>query len=146
MKLHFLHTMLLLTASLASLPSLAQSAYRCGDSYSGSPCPGGTAVDINDKRSPAQKAQTDAATQRDARQAQEMEKTRLKKEADTHKVDGTAQKAVATQLGKSKAYTKKKSHEPEYFTAREAGSKKPVKKSAAVKGHKAEDAPSASKP
>lgn len=146
MKLHLLHTMLLLATSLTSLPSLAQSAYRCGDSYSQSPCPGGTVVDINDKRSQAQKAQTDAATQRDARQAQAMEKARLRKEANTHKVDEIAPKATAAQPGKSKAHAKKKNHEPAYFTAHEAGSKKPVKKKTAVKGNTAEEAPPASKP
>ncbi len=58
----------------------AQPIYRCVNSYSQTPCPGGTAIDVQDSRSPAQKAQSDAATAQAARLANEMEKTRLKDE------------------------------------------------------------------
>ena len=63
------------------LPVQAQPVYRCGGSYSNQPCPGGVVVPTEDPRSAAQRAQTDAATKRDAQTAQAMEKERLKQEA-----------------------------------------------------------------
>ncbi len=59
----------------------AQTAYRCGNSYSQSPCANGTAVDIADPRSAAQKRDTDEAVRRNAQAADAMEKTRMKEEA-----------------------------------------------------------------
>jgi hypothetical protein len=63
-------------------PAAAQSIYRCGDSYSQKPCPGGRLVPVDDVRSAAQGRQTTAAAQRDARTAEAMEKARLKEEAN----------------------------------------------------------------
>lgn len=59
----------------------AQTVYRCGNSYSESPCPQGTAVDVSDPRSAAQKRDSDTAAQRNARAADAMERARLKEEA-----------------------------------------------------------------
>jgi hypothetical protein len=59
----------------------AQGIYRCGDSYSQQPCPGGKRVEADDARSAAQKAQTDQAVRRDAKAAEALEKERLKDEA-----------------------------------------------------------------
>ena len=62
-------------------PAAAQNIYRCGDSYSQQPCPGGTVVEAEDERSAAQRSQTSQAAQRDAKTADAMEKARLKEEA-----------------------------------------------------------------
>jgi hypothetical protein len=74
---------LLLPAVLAGWmhPAAAQPIYRCGDSYSQKPCPGGRVVEADDARSASQKSQTDQAARRDAQAAEAMEKARLKEEA-----------------------------------------------------------------
>jgi len=73
----------LLCAALAGWmpPAGAQTIYRCGDSYSQKPCPGGRVVDADDARSASQKSQTDQAVRRDAKAAEALEKARLKDEA-----------------------------------------------------------------
>ena len=58
----------------------AEDIYRCGDSYSQKPCPGGKVVQVEDARSASQRAQTSQAAQRDAKAADAMEKARLKEE------------------------------------------------------------------
>lgn len=63
------------------LPGTAETVYRCGDAYSQQPCPGGTAVQADDPRSESQRAQTRDAAKRDAKVAEEMQKSRLKEEA-----------------------------------------------------------------
>ena len=65
----------------AAMPAAAQSVYRCGDSYSQKPCPGGALVPTEDARSADQRAQTREAAQRDSKTADAMEKARLKEEA-----------------------------------------------------------------
>ncbi|GAC1607037.1 MAG: hypothetical protein NVS3B2_15530 [Ramlibacter sp.] len=72
---------LLLTLCAHWQPAQAQPVYRCGGSYGNQPCPGGVVVPTDDPRSAAQRAQTDAATKRDAQSAQAMEKERLRQEA-----------------------------------------------------------------
>lgn len=76
-------TAALLCAALAgaSLPAAAQTIYRCGDSYSQQPCPGGKVLEVDDSRSASQKSQTDQAVRRDAKAADAMEKARLNDEA-----------------------------------------------------------------
>ena len=62
-------------------PAAAQNIYRCGDTYSQQPCPGGTVVEAQDERNAGQRSQTTLAAQRDAKVADAMEKARLKEEA-----------------------------------------------------------------
>jgi hypothetical protein len=69
-----------LLLALCAVSAQAQNVYRCGESYSTQPCPGGTVVPTDDPRSAAQRAQADAATKRDARSAQVLEKERLRQE------------------------------------------------------------------
>ncbi len=70
----------LLTLSCLSMVAAAQVTYKCGNSYSQTPCPDAVAIDTNDRRTSAQKLQTDMATQRDARIANALEKARLQQE------------------------------------------------------------------
>jgi hypothetical protein len=58
----------------------AENIYKCGTTYSQSPCLGGKLMSVDDSRDPQQKLQQDAATQRDAALAKEMGKTRLANE------------------------------------------------------------------
>ena len=109
----------LLGGTLAS----AQNVYRCGNSYGHQPCADGRAVDVSDPRSAAQKAQADAATQRNAQAADTMEKTRQREEAlqRAHRPAPPPPKAAASAPAKHK--TKKKA--PEYFTAATPPAKPP---------------------
>ena len=52
-------------------------AYRCGNSYSSKPCPGGTAVDAADPRSAAQQREAREASQRQTDLARQMKADRL---------------------------------------------------------------------
>ncbi|NPC57656.1 hypothetical protein [Caenimonas soli] len=74
-------SLFVLLAAAWLVPAAAQNIYRCGDSYSQQPCPGGTVVEAQDERSAAQRSQTTLAAQRDAKTADAMEKARLKEEA-----------------------------------------------------------------
>ena len=58
----------------------AQNTYKCGNSYSQQPCPGGTLVDTADSRNSAQKQAAEQASQRNAKAAAAMEKARLQKD------------------------------------------------------------------
>jgi hypothetical protein len=58
----------------------AENIYKCGNTYSQSPCAGGQLMSVDDSRDPQQKIQRDAATQRDAELAKDMAKTRLANE------------------------------------------------------------------
>ena len=59
--------------------SAAQTVYRCGPdgrSYSQQPCPEGRRVEAGDARTAAQRAQGEAASQRDAKAAESLERQR----------------------------------------------------------------------
>ena len=57
--------------------AIGQTIYKCGNVYGQSPCPDGVVVDANDTRTPAQKAQADAATAQAARSADKLERERV---------------------------------------------------------------------
>ena len=114
-------------------PTQAQNVYRCGESYSNQPCPGATVVPIEDARSPAQRAQSKAVTQRDAKSAEVMEKERLEQEGKPAPAVIPAPKAQETpeELAIKRAMKK-----PEVFKAvvpRKAGDPPPKKKKRAKK-------------
>jgi len=73
-----------LTAALCAGTAAAQTqVYRCGTdgrSYSQEPCAQGQTINVADPRSAQQAAQTRQATLRDARQADELERSRLRTE------------------------------------------------------------------
>lgn len=71
----------LIATNLYGARCSAQSAYRCGSSYSQQPCPGGTPVQADDARTTQQAAQATAAAKRDTRLADEMQRDRLRQEA-----------------------------------------------------------------
>jgi hypothetical protein len=108
----------------------AQQVYRCGNSYSQTPCTGAVAVQTDDARTEEQRASARQALASDKALAKELEATRRKDEATAlarekalassaaaHKkpeakkveVTKTAKKAGGTRTAKVKA--------PEFFTA-----------------------------
>ena len=110
---------LLLSLSALWLPAQAQTIYRCGASYSSSPCDGAALVAADDARSAAQRAQADAATRRDARLADGLEKERIRMEAKAAPavILASAPPGEATQRSADKAAAKGKLKKPEQFTA-----------------------------
>ena len=131
-------TLLGIAAAAWTAPAGAQDIYRCGDSYSQQPCAGGKLVAASDSRTAAQKSQTDAATRRDAKTAEAMEKARLKEEAKPVSVGmplPKAQEPASAQKPTKGAAKKKK---PEHFTAIAPG--KPDDAAAKKKKKKAADA------
>lgn len=108
------------------------NVYKCGSTYSQTPCEGAVAVQVNDARSKEQKSQSDAAIVQQGKVANAMEKVRLKEEAQViaqHKPKKTTVKPAAKAPAEPKTDTltpstakksKGKKEEPEFFTAKEA--------------------------
>lgn len=71
---------LLLGAVVASAQTPATGVYRCGNSYSDAPCPGGTAVAADDPRSAAQQQQSQDAKRREANLADRLAAERRARE------------------------------------------------------------------
>lgn len=119
-----------------SIPAAGQTVWRCGDSYSQKPCPGGKEVSAEDPRDSGQRAQTSSAARRDAKLADEMEKARLKQEAKAApayipppKAEDPADQGDRT---RSMGVAKK----PAHFTAvspKKPGAAKPTKQAAKAK-------------
>ncbi len=86
------HLIAIITLGLCtSLP--AQTVYRCGNSYSQTPCPGGSAVDATDSRTPEQRKAHEASVRQEKRAGDSLEKSRLKEEAAARKAAEQADKA-----------------------------------------------------
>lgn len=68
----FAMTLLALTAV-----ARAETIYRCGSTYSQTPCTDGKQLDIDDSRDPSRKKEVDAATRRDKQLANQLERERL---------------------------------------------------------------------
>lgn len=71
----------------------AQTVYRCGSSYSQTPCPGGNTVDATDSRTPEQRKAHEANVKHEKRAGDTLEKTRLKEEAAARRAAEQADKA-----------------------------------------------------
>lgn len=143
MKNLLLTAITLIAACALSTGAWGQKIYKCGASYSQTPCDGAVTVIADDPRSKAQKTEADAATRSEMTAANSMEKTRLKAEAQiladnkaADKKEAAAKAAKsrkeqtqmeATQATKTGAQNKNKARkkkEPEFFTAHVAGEKK----------------------
>ena len=70
----------LIATNLITTGVWGQNIYKCGNTYSQQPCPGGTLVDASDARTSEQKKASDLASQRNAKAADALEQARLKKE------------------------------------------------------------------
>jgi len=77
-----------------------QNVYKCGNTYSQQPCPGGTLVDASDARTSEQKKASDVASQRNAKAADALEQARLKKEKTEHQALTGSKKAGQGSIGR----------------------------------------------
>lgn len=120
----------------------AQTIYKCGSSYSQTPCPDGSALSLDDRRDPAQKRQTDEAVKRDAQLAREMEQQRLSQEKANQRRPGnqarseaaaTSQPAPKSELVLTPKKMKVKHQKPDQFVAEIPGSKPEVTRKPAPK-------------
>ncbi len=110
-----------IAACAISTGAMAQKIYKCGASYSQIPCPDGVALEASDARTNAQKSDADKSTKNQAKQGQALEKERLTDEARARAADQAQVKAQ--EKGKwadTKLAPKKKSKEPDLFTAKPA--------------------------
>jgi hypothetical protein len=71
----------------------AQTVYRCGSSYSQTPCPGGSTVDTTDSRTPEQRKAHEASVTQEKRAGDTLEKNRLKEETAAQRAAEKADKA-----------------------------------------------------
>ena len=107
----------------------AQQVYRCGNSYSQSPCAGAVAVQTDDTRTEEQRTAARQALASDKALAKDMETTRRKDEAaalarekalashTAHKKEESKKPGVAKAGKKAPSVRKAKIKEPEFFTA-----------------------------
>jgi len=115
--------------------SAAEDVYKCGSTYSQTPCPDGKLLNIDDARDPTQKKQIDAATRSDAKLGSALEKERLTQERDVQptplpsgvkakaKAKGAATTAPSPTILTPKRI-KPKPYKPQAFTALIPGSGK----------------------
>ncbi len=91
----------------------AQTVYRCGSSYSQTPCPEGKTVEANDSRTPEQRKAHEASVKQEKRAGDTLERTRHQEEAAVRRelertdkaqrdADRAAQKAAAKKNSKEK--------------------------------------------
>ncbi len=88
----------------------AQTVYRCGNSYSQTPCPGGSAIDASDSRTPEQRKAHEASVRNEKRSADRLEQTREKEEAAVRRETERQEQARRdAEKASAKAATQKKS-------------------------------------
>ena len=141
-------SLVLSAGSLLATPAPAQTIYRCGNSYSQTPCAGGSAIESGDSRDRTQKAQTDAAIRRDLKTAEALEKNRLKLEASRARAPRPYSDPASYDLSLQEASSEytyeggRKTRKSEFFTAKTMGEPHPKKKA----GAPAQGAPGQDKP
>jgi hypothetical protein len=89
----------------------AQTVYRCGNTYSSTPCEGGTAVNAADPRSAEQARAAQQASKREAAQAKALQQSRERAEAAQAKADAaaaTAERQATERAAKAKAAEQKR--------------------------------------
>jgi hypothetical protein len=84
----------LIAISAVSTGVRGQNVYKCGATYSQTPCPDGKAIQINDSRSAAQRSAAKQAAERDAAKADAMETDRLAQEKAAQDAADAAAKAA----------------------------------------------------
>lgn len=134
---------LLLVVSVLSPMTVAwaqTTVYRCGNSYSQTPCPEGKAVSVDDRRSAAQQQLAQSSAERQAKQAEGLEKDRIKQEREQAKNLAKAQnnnagkgkqEAKSAPAPKPTVLTPKRmqppGHKPDQFVAKVPGTGHPAK-------------------
>ncbi len=128
----------LVAACAVSTGASAQKVYRCGNTYSQTPCGGGKTLDTtspNAASSVARKQAVDKENKRQMEAAKAMEKARLAQEAEAMKRHQAELKAMEEEKNKAaKGATEgtasaqaplKNKKPPEFFTAKQAPTEKP---------------------
>jgi hypothetical protein len=138
----FQHLVLTTIAALSVCPGAsAQQVYRCGNSYSQTPCAGAVAVSTDDPRSDDQRAQAKQGLTSDKELAKDLEATRRKDEsmalaqmkatqASQHKKEAGSKPPEKKEAKKKVGATRKvnvKNEDPGVFTAAVGGSTKKKK-------------------
>lgn len=133
------NAIIIIAISVVSTWANAQKAYRCGNSYSQTPCADGKSLDLTDNRTAAQQKQAVAATANRAEEVAVLEKARLARERQelaAKKIPAgviapaVAPAGVAVKSDKVRAKQRKKAASE--FAAPKATSKK-VKRSSKAK-------------
>jgi hypothetical protein len=123
---------ILIVASTAAtfVASAAAPIYRCGQTYTQTPCPGGRLVDSSDPRTAAQRAEAKRVAEREKKLAAQMERERVAKEkaakpASANGFDARAAPApeAASTPAKAKKRSKSKSAAGKDFVALEPAGK-----------------------
>lgn len=99
MRQEILKAIFIIAISVISTWANAQKAYRCGNSYSQTPCADGKALDLMDNRTAAQQKQAAAANSNRAEDVAALEKARIARE----KRELTAKKAPAAVIAPAAA-------------------------------------------
>lgn len=147
------NTIIFIALCVGGISATAQlPTYKCGNTYSQTPCTDGKTVNVDDSRTPLQKTQADADAARTGRIADKLEKERLQREAAgkatvmapkaaTTSANATQANGLGTQTSKKKS-TKAKA---EFFTAQSPGDpqKKPKASKSAKRSKAAADAKAA---
>jgi hypothetical protein len=117
----------LISNSFVTSLAWSQTVYRCANSYSTSPCPDATRLNLEDQRSAEQKKQSEKVISQDSTLAKEMEKSRIQSERiQPSKSKPTpnvlTQEPLKEIVSKSKKTSKNKnnSKQPDYFIAKSA--------------------------
>ena len=96
----------------------SETVYRCGNTYSQLPCPGGSPLDASDPRTPGQKAQADVVARQAALSATRLEQERLALEKSHAAGAGHRTAKVKANDQPAAGVTKHKTRTaPAYFTA-----------------------------
>jgi hypothetical protein len=99
-------------AGICSASATAQTIYRCGNEYTRVPCSGGTALDVGDPRSAAQRAEARRLVAAEQRLGASMERDRRRAEAELKPAQaaslGPARIASAPAAKKGKAAAARK--------------------------------------
>ena len=81
MKYPTIFAIIFIAFNVATTRASGQNVYRCGNSYSQTPCVDGVLIDAQDSRTKAQKADSDALIRKEVATAKAMEQTRLQAQA-----------------------------------------------------------------
>lgn len=127
MQIVTLNAIVLIAIYALSTAATAQITYKCGDSYSQTPCPGAVVIDIADDRTAEQKLQADLATGRDARIAEAMRKARLDQEKRDLAANTSSPKKGKLEKHKkvaSKLLSLKRKKQPDHLAVKMSANKK----------------------
>jgi hypothetical protein len=99
--------LIFIAACALSTGATAQNVYKCGSTYSQTPCTDAQGLQIDDKRTAVQKQEADRATVRDATAARALEVERVQKErAAQEAANATAKADAARSKAQAQAQTK----------------------------------------